>query len=335
MFRLKCHQNYDVSHVNTWVAASLGYRVQELELFIRTKEGTNNVLPRDLFACETLVVLKLGTCFVMNVPTSVRMQSLKILHLHFVKLEDDNSIYRLIHGCPLLDELSMVECVGKDVRIIHIFAPVLTKLSIKHYDHGTYEIVLDTPGLLYLELDDNVKSVQGYLVKNLYDLIKVQINVGGPFGLESHEIISKAVTDLLMGISRVQHLVLQWRFIEVLHKCNYRLPSMFHNLTSLELDPTDYLAWELMLLLLEKSPRLETLVFSDVPPCLVTHLKVIEIVGFQGFKEELKLFKYFLKNGVVLEKLRIVVGFDDLDYAKELEVVTKQKLLRLPRGSTI
>lgn len=52
--------------------------------------------------------------------------------------------------------------------------------------------------------------------------------------------------------------------MKVLHKCNYRLPSMFHNLTSLELDPTDYLAWELMLLLLEKSPRLETLVFSDV-----------------------------------------------------------------------
>lgn len=52
-------------------------------------------------------------------------------------------------------------------------------------------------------------------------------------------------------------------------------------------------------------------------------------MGFQGFKEELKLLTYFLKNGVVLEKLKIVVGCDDLDYAKELEVVTKQKLLRL------
>lgn len=201
--------------IYTWVAASLVCRVQELELFIRTKEGTDNVLPQDQFACGTLVVLKLGICFVMNVPTSVRMQSLKILHLHFVKLEDDDSIYRLIRGCPLLDELSMAGCVRKDVRRIRIFAPVLTKLSVKHYDHGTYEIVLDTPGLLYLELDDNVKSVQGYLVKNLSDLIKVQVNVGGPFGMESHEIISKAVTDLLVGISRVQHLVLQWRFTEV------------------------------------------------------------------------------------------------------------------------
>lgn len=72
-----------------------------------------------------------------------------------------------------------------------------------------------------------------------------------------------------------------------------------------------------------------------MPPCLVTHLKVIEIVGFQGFKEELKLLTYFLKNGEVLEKLKIVVGCDDLDYAKELEVVTKQRLLRLRRGSKI
>lgn len=44
---------------------------------------------------------------------------------------------------------------------------------------------------------------------------------------------------------------------------------------------------------------------------------------------------YFLKNGEVLEKLKIVVGCDDLDYAKELEVVTKQRLLRLRRGSKI
>ncbi|XP_058192039.1 FBD-associated F-box protein At4g13985-like [Rhododendron vialii] len=147
---------------------------------------------------------------------------------HSVKLKDDNSIYRLIRGCPLLNELSMAGCIGKEARVIRIFAPVFTKLSIKHYDHDTYEIVLDTPGLLYLELDDDVKSVQGYLVKNLSGLIKVEINVGGPFGMESHEIISKAVTDLLVGISRVQHLVLQWRFIEVLDKCNYRLQSMFH-----------------------------------------------------------------------------------------------------------
>ncbi|XP_058211756.1 F-box/LRR-repeat protein At2g42730-like [Rhododendron vialii] len=65
-FRLKCCQSYDVSHVNAWVAALIKYRIEELDLSIPVKHSANHVLPRGLFSCRTLVVLKLGTKFMLN-----------------------------------------------------------------------------------------------------------------------------------------------------------------------------------------------------------------------------------------------------------------------------
>lgn len=73
----------------------------------------------------------------------------------------------------MLDELSMVRCVGKNVRAIHIFAPLLTKLFIKalaYYDGSksevpAHKIVLDTPAVRYLSLDTDVVSVGGYCGK--------------------------------------------------------------------------------------------------------------------------------------------------------------------------
>lgn len=92
MFRLKGCQSFNASHINTWITVCLVCGVQELDLSIRINEQTDRVLPRDLFTSRTMVVLKLDASFVMNVPTSFRMQSLKILHLHGVKLIDDDSI---------------------------------------------------------------------------------------------------------------------------------------------------------------------------------------------------------------------------------------------------
>ncbi|KAH7835873.1 hypothetical protein Vadar_030722 [Vaccinium darrowii] len=356
MFRLKGCQSFNASLINTWVAVSLVCGVQELDLSIRINERTDHVL--------TMVVFKLDASFVMNVPTTVRMQSLEILHLHGVELIDDNSIYRLICGCPVLDELSMEGCVGEHVRVIHIFAPVLTKLLLKRLDYldeskievPTREIVLDTPALLYLVLENSLDSVEGYLVKNLSRLITVNIDIGVSFGTGT---VSKCVTDLFVGISSVQCLHLHSKnslcrvcsCMKVLDECNYQLP-MFHNLTSLELDSAFVLAWEAMLRLVERSPRLETLVFSNgswspldwnppqnVPKCSGSHLKVVEIFNFDPREEELKMVEYFLKNGEVLEKLIIhessVGAVIAVEMANKAQVEGLKELLRFPRGSKV
>ncbi|XP_058211320.1 F-box protein At4g09920-like [Rhododendron vialii] len=371
-FRLKCCQSYDVSHANAWVAALIKYRIKELDLSIPVKHSTDHVLPRHLFSCRTLVVLKLGTKFMLNVPASVCLPSLKILHLDSVKFSDDDSVKRLLVGCPMLDELGMNECVGKDVCVIHICAPVLTKLRYrrekKNYLWGTaevseYKIVIDTPALLYLELIDYVADV--YLVKNLRNIVKAYIRIAEQYD----ETNSKAITDLLMGISEVQCLHLYNDCTEAVQKIDSELP-IFHNLTSLVLS-AGYVGWEWLSQLLAKSPCLESLVFEEgyhiefdrdeydeeddnkgddkrlhwnppqnVPSCLLLNLKVIMFVNFQGDNGDLNMVEYFLRNAEVLEKLIIqtngTVGkcFDMTAAAfAEHQLEVTMKLLMLPRGS--
>ncbi|KAH7843047.1 hypothetical protein Vadar_012112 [Vaccinium darrowii] len=270
---LKCCQSYDVSHVNAWVAAFIKYRIKELDLSVPLKHSTDHVLHQDLFSCRTLVVLKL----------------------------DDNSIKRLLLGCPVLDDLGMNECGGKDVHVIQISAPVLTKLTYckgkeRYFLHddflGTavdYKIVIDTPALQYLELIDYKAEVS--LVKNLSHIVKADISIAVQYD-ETH---SKAITDLLMGISEVRYLHLynycpevlflnspyfhlrfvlldfscyslifdrvECYYMKAVHKIDTELP-IFHNLTSLVLG-AGYVGWEWLSELLAKSPCLESLVFEE------------------------------------------------------------------------
>lgn len=84
-FHLKCAKNYESSHVNAWNIYQAHRRhVQTLDLFVPTVHG-------DLFRSESLVYLKLGTNFVLNVPASVLLPSLKTLHLNSIEYSDDAS----------------------------------------------------------------------------------------------------------------------------------------------------------------------------------------------------------------------------------------------------
>ncbi|KAH7842089.1 hypothetical protein Vadar_001382 [Vaccinium darrowii] len=369
-FRLKCCQSYDVSHVNAWVAAFIKYHVKELDLSVPLEHSTDHVLPQDLFSCGTLVVLKLGTKFILNVPASVCLPSLKILHLDSVELSDEDSIKRLLLGCPVLDELSMIKCVGKDVRVIHISAPLLTKLTYRSKGKESYfwrsiflgipadsdyKIVIDTPALLHLELFDYEAEVS--LVKNLSHIVKADINIH-----------SKAMTDLLLGISEVQYLHLKYNCPEAVHRIVTQMPTL-HNLTSLVLG-AGYVGSEWLSQLLVKSPCLESLVFKEgyhiehnsdeeesdeddddeeegdnkpllwhlprnIPSCLLLNLKIIKFEKFHGNDGDWKMVEYFLKNAEVLEKM--MVQSDGTygtysDVAEDgLEMATK--LLMLPRAS--
>ncbi|KAG5516940.1 hypothetical protein RHGRI_037618 [Rhododendron griersonianum] len=331
--RLKCWQKYDVSHVKAWVVAIVKYHLKELDLFIPVKCCTDYVVARDLFSCKTLVILKLGTEFMLDIPVSICLPSLKILHLDRVKFSDDDSIKRLLLGCPVLDELNMNECGGKDIlRVIHISAPVLTKLRYcKEYGLET-EVsecmtVIDTPALLYLELIDHA-AAEGYLVKNLPHIIKADI------GVQYDRTRSKSLIDLLMGISKVQSLHLYNEIPEAVPKLDSELPT-FHNLTSLVLG-AGYVLRKWWLRFLEKSPCLESLVFKEgdwfdesngygwdedvdkdgdednnkdnVPSCLLLNLKEIKFVDIELNAVDLRMVEYFLNNAEVLEKLTIEIS---------------------------
>ncbi|KAI8570801.1 hypothetical protein RHMOL_Rhmol01G0065100 [Rhododendron molle] len=210
-FRLICSQSYDASLVNGWIADTLLRNVRELDLSFQTEHYI--MLPQDLFTCRTLVVLKLETCCDMNnVPTSVSLPSLRILHLCGSRFVDDDSINRFLFGCPVLEELRMSVCGGENVRVINIVVPMLTSLFIDHCSFGKKrprhgfgcKIVLDTPALLHLTIWNSIEHCC-YLVENLHHLIRADIYVYA----DDASAVSKALTDLLKGISNVQFLQLR------------------------------------------------------------------------------------------------------------------------------
>ncbi|XP_058179574.1 F-box/FBD/LRR-repeat protein At3g26920-like [Rhododendron vialii] len=110
--------------------------------------------------------------------------------------------------------------------------------------------------------------------------------------------------------------------MEVISSSNSLLPK-FHNMTYLELGAMPNDGWKLLPELLENSPYLGTLVFEkglrdenwyypldwnppqNVPSCLLSHLKVIEIRFFEGEREEWEMVQYFLCNAKVLEKVHM------------------------------
>ncbi|KAI8570804.1 hypothetical protein RHMOL_Rhmol01G0065400 [Rhododendron molle] len=326
-FRLKLNHSYDVSRVNGWIGDMLLRNVQEIDLSIRMEDST--LLPQDLFTCRTLVVLKLDIDCDMNVPASVSLPSLKILHFLCIKFVDDDSINRFLFGCPVLKELNMTACVGEGVSVINVVAPTLTSLNMHNViscnyanpDHGfECRIVLDTPALLYLTIFDS--CADGFAVGSLPHLIKADITIFAVY-TDPNPIIAEAITDLFKGISNVRFLHLADSSLEYIDRCYAQVPN-FPYLTDLELgERPAFIGWKFLPKLLENSPLLESLVFKEgirdrnsgwplywnppqnVPSCLLSHLKEIEIRFFGGEKEEWKMVEYYLNNAKVLEKVNM------------------------------
>ncbi|CAA0409584.1 unnamed protein product [Arabidopsis thaliana] len=125
--------------------------------------------------------------------------------------------------------------------------------------------------------------------------------------------------------------------------------QQFRNLSSLNASFTKS-DLELLPLILKSCPKLESLtlvlvneqymrrgkkkdpkvVFSAVPQCLVSSLKFVELKRLiSGYEGETELIRYFLKNSIILKKLRL-----DLYYSKSAMSDFLRELVEMPRCST-
>ncbi|KAF3548458.1 hypothetical protein DY000_02001412 [Brassica cretica] len=79
-----------------------------------------------------------------------------------------------------------------------------------------------------------------------------------------------------------------------------------------------------------KKNREPKLMFSTVPPCLVSSLKVVELIRLiPKYEGEVELVRYFLKNSPILEKLRL-----DTYYTKKGMRNFLKEVVALPRCSS-
>ncbi|KAA8523889.1 hypothetical protein F0562_010312 [Nyssa sinensis] len=137
-FRLHCCQVDDMLHVNTWVCAAIGRDVQDLDLYVSWEPPLQ--LPRSLFTCNMLVVLKLSREIVVNTPAegSVCFPNLKILHLKWVKYVNDDSVLypqdynKLEINAPALEYLNLTDGRSEHFSFQNLSSLVKAHLVVYH-----------------------------------------------------------------------------------------------------------------------------------------------------------------------------------------------------------
>ncbi|KAK9269699.1 hypothetical protein L1049_001477 [Liquidambar formosana] len=210
-FKLTCSK-CDSFHVNAWTLAALRCGVRELDVCFSAKQEPFK-LTHDLFAFQQLVYIRLGKKFLLDVPKSVCLPKLEDLYLDSIEFSDDDSIRRLISSSPVLEELMVVKCGFKNIRVFRVSAPKLKKLIIEcstdEDDDSTteaceHEIVVDAPLLESLWYSDFV--ARAYSLKNLQCLLCVLIDVNMR-SAEKLDVVMRGF-DLLSGVSKSKALTL-------------------------------------------------------------------------------------------------------------------------------
>lgn len=279
-FRFQCSQRYDASSVRAWLSSALkGNNVREVDVIVDAWDFS--VLPSSLFTCRTLVKLNLGKVF-MNVPDSVWLPCLKHVELHGVEFPNDDSISRLLSGCPVLGSLCLKRCMGRNVRVINISVPTLTHLILEFLHHYSlyiiskhlpkFHIVLNTPSLLHISIEDSIH--ESYVFEKPHQLAGACFILYSPLGpnllpvfpsegpkLSSaspfEDVHHIAIHDLLKGSSKVKSL----HFVtKGFNRCE--LMPKYENLTELVFGTHWNVTLDLLHTFLERSPKLSRLALT-------------------------------------------------------------------------
>ncbi|KAG2333066.1 hypothetical protein Bca52824_004246 [Brassica carinata] len=246
-------------------------------------------MPVSLYTCKTLVHLRLSWVAVANFEV-VSLPCLKIMHLECIRHLTEPTVEKLILGSPVLEDLTIIRDTSGE-RFIEVRSNTLKRI---HKDSCT-EVVIDAPLLEYL-------STSVHFGKNF----KI-INLGCSTTLDIDSVYPRVtctkplIYDILTDIPRFRGLVTS----------RYILKELIKDLRY------------------KKKNREPKLMFSTVPPCLVSSLKVVELIRLvPRYRGEVELVRYFLNNSQILEKLRL-----DTYYTKGQSVIFL-KIFALPRCSS-
>ncbi|XAR65665.1 hypothetical protein NMG60_11009848 [Bertholletia excelsa] len=337
---------------HAWMAAILGGSGGVQVLHIDVPVCLN--LPPEFFTCETLVDLRLGgdgwyfSRVVLQLPQHVHFPNLKRLYLEVYTPTEDLTT-RFFKSCPVLESLTIDALLVIDWYrevTFNIFVETLKELKIVLRAHQSgdskHTVLVDAPILEEISIEDNLLAC--YSFRNLSSLIRAYIDVGESFKGALGKDCSGFLFELLKGVSDARYLQLSDHTMRALGSAGNGGLYVFPNLTQAELGVT---CSSRLLDLLEKMPQLGSLRLKmkdegarpnkinkafglkigdhrELPGCLLTHLKLIEVKGFKGREGEQQLVKYFLKNAKVLDEIEIMCEDLASEELRELQFKLKK-----------
>ncbi|KAL0740696.1 hypothetical protein Bca4012_082209 [Brassica carinata] len=378
-FSLHCKHKHDSCRVDDWIRTVLQRNSSSFsELCV---EGSaKHIIGTQSFTSNTLVKLTISHGFCLEYyfpypPGRVPFPNLKTLSILFslgfgiAELYDD----LISDWCPVLEELLIqyvpqsdygwtvfrrsVAVLNPSVKRLTVYIPFRCFLDVAHGK------VFRTPGLVYLDYSSFVAGLyhvdMSSLVEARLDLLKEPLldDVDEDYG----DRILPDVTNLVAGISNVKTLHLSSESLEVFH-LYCKSMHVFHKLLTLSFESDKKRGWQVVPLLLNNSPNLETLVIKGLVHgvtdrcgdacvciarkkmerqvcCLSTcQVKVLKVLGYGGTSRELNQMKLFLGNLKCLETVKVGVKAENRrvenNANKNYQRITNA-LTKLSRASSI
>ncbi|OVA09209.1 F-box domain [Macleaya cordata] len=312
-FYLHCDRHFNESRVNAWISSVIRRKVEELDLSLF---GEYNLFPPSLFTCESLTILelKMDVEYVLHLPQSISFPRLKILRLTDITFMDENLTQQLFSNCPVLEELSISSCLWINMKVLCILAPALKCLFFNSPSEDgsdtldNCEVKIYAPSLLSLRYYEGVAT--NYFLHSFSSLVNADIDLMFlDDSLLTRVKIGYSASKLLGGLSNVKHLTLSgdtFKALSFAYDTLINLPT-FYNLVHLEVGSMFPCSTNRTLLeFLHIVPNLESLLFTDgfnqgiydgddgwainlMAPCLLLHLKSVEIRQFSGHSRELSV----------------------------------------------
>ncbi|CAH1424170.1 unnamed protein product [Lactuca virosa] len=250
----------ELVHVWRWIHAAVKRNVKQIELTFYPKESTGDIeIPNCLVICPSLELLRLslGHCG-LRLPNILGFLALRVLDLTSVDLlEDDNLVKGFLESCPLLEDLTLDDCVLCKLDLLCISCLKLKKLSIVNtYDDNDDDgglcggVKICCPKLVDLELTCYI--AYNYFFECLDSLKKAEIEPKSE---------GNNISVLFPGISGVEYLRIDPYFFI---KCIYAaIDPGLPNLKTLVLSTTmDAFTMDNFNRVLKYYPKLESLKLS-------------------------------------------------------------------------
>ncbi|KAL0847536.1 hypothetical protein Bca101_020782 [Brassica carinata] len=247
---------------------------------------------------------------------------------------------RLLSGCPVLEELVLVNmgCENWEFCSVSVFS--LKKLTI-FLDENPKSVSFDAPNLEYLEYSDNI--AREYPKVNFSSLVEAHL------GFHSLKIKVQMQTSQ-------KKMATSWKVKkekEIVGTFCCEATPVFNNLVQLTVESNSELGWDSLPPLLQNCPNLETLIFKGLvhkitdgcgnmclckplknPSCLSTSaVKVLKIILYMEIDDEgmeMEQIKQFLEKRPRLEQL--VVYFNISYDPSVFDIPKKLHMCRTVQG---
>ncbi|GAU27361.1 hypothetical protein TSUD_55140 [Trifolium subterraneum] len=343
-FSLLISNNYDLTLLNTWISCILKKGVKKLSIISNLELPFSALTSHALFNhCNALEELTLWMCCcAIKVPPSpfgyFIFGSLEVLKLDGIIFTIDESL--VIH-LSKLKKFETKRCSWLSAHDVTIEAPLLESVFIQDVREPlsckikfSASCIKEFTYCGYGSMSQPIVLSNSSATRNASVDIYLSNNGSSHF----HE-TRPCVFLLLKQFSQVKWL--KFHILVVIDQPNVVVLPKFSMLSDLDLA---CVSGKVLLVLLQKTPVINTLVLKDissidqellnsavVPDCLASSLQVVKFEFVNCDQHELLLAKYFMENGRVLERMSFSIRFSVVFSSKVIEEF-KEELYSFKKG---